>query len=303
MSIIERAITIVITAGANSGVTFGPQKQNTLTLAGYRVSASIDYPGGASTVSAEVSVYGMNNSDMNALASLGQLNYANNLNTITILAGDADSGMSIAFQGILQSAVVNTAGSPKISFDMTAYGFYDIALTPVPPSSFGGAASVATIMAQLAELGGFGFENNGITAVLSNPYFPGDVISQIKACARHANINYFIDPTKGVNGTLAIWPKNGYRGGAAVPVAPPPDGTMIGYPRYTQYGVDVDMLFNPNLLFGGLIKLTSSLQPACGTWAIYTLSHFIESITPNGDWMTTISCWSPSALGTATGNS
>jgi hypothetical protein len=181
------------------------------------------------------------------------------------------------------------------------YGGYGIMMTPVPPSSFSGAASVATIMASFAEQAGMGFENNGVTAVLSNPYFPGTLGSQIKACARHANINFMIDPTKGANGTLAIWPKNGYRGGAAVPVSAKTG--MVGYPRYTQYGIDVDMLFNPNLVFGGLVDVTSELQAACGTKAIYTMVHEIECLTPNGEWLTSVSCFDPALFGLATGGS
>src|SRR5271155_5196398 len=138
--LIQRAITVIITAGPNSGVTFGPNKDNILTLAGYRVSASIDYPGGASSVSAQVSIYGMNLSDMNTLASLGNFAYQNNNNQISILAGDATNGMSLVFQGILQTAVINTSAAPKISFDMTAFTNYGLAMQPIPPASYGGAA-------------------------------------------------------------------------------------------------------------------------------------------------------------------
>jgi hypothetical protein len=287
--LIQRAITVIITAAPNSGVTFGPNKQNTLTLAGYRVSATVDYPGGASQVSAQVSIYGMNLSDMNTLASLGQFNYQSNLNQISILAGDAESGMSLVFQGTLQAAFPNFSAAPKVSFDMTAFGFYDIMLTPVPPASFGGAANAATIMAQFAAQAGYSFENSGVSAVLSNPYFSGTLGQQIKACARAANINFVLDFTGGVK-TLAIWPKNGVRSGPIASIGP--QTGMIGYPHYSNYGIDVDMLFNPNLVFGGQLQVASSLAPANGTWAIYSISHQIESVTPGGDWMTTASCWS-----------
>lgn len=296
--LIQRAITVVITAGEKSGVTFGPQKQNTLTLAGYRVSATVDYPGGASQVSAQISIYGMNLSDMNTLASLGQPQYRNNLNQVSILAGDAENGMSLVFQGTLQAAFPNFSAAPKVSFDMTAFGFYDVAMTTIPPSSWSGAANVATIMASLAAQAGYNFENSGVSVVLSNPYFPGTLGHQIKACARAANISYILDFTGGVK-TLAIWPKNGIRSGTIASVSPPngtgspQDGVMIGYPHYAAYGIDVDMLFNPNLVFGGQLKVTSSLPPACETWAIFSITHQLESLTPGGDWMTSVSCWSP----------
>lgn len=306
MSFVQRAITVVITAGPNTGITFGPSRENTLVLKGYRVSATIDYAGGVSMAWAQISVFGMNMSDMNALSSIAQPYYFGNKNVVSILAGDAESGMSLVFHGNLQQAVVNMAQAPAISFDMTAYSWYDLAMTPVPPASFSGAADVATIMSSIAAANGMLFENNGVSAVLSNPYFPGTALQQIKDCAQAAGINYVIDPVKagqtggpGGNGTLAIWPRFGNRAGKP-PLISPQTG-MIGYPRYTAYGIDVDMLFNPNLLFGGELQVQSSLTPACGTWTIYSISHSIECITKDGDWLTTASCWKPAIAKTQLG--
>lgn len=303
MSYVQRAVTVVITAGpitANTPAgyvpaTFGPNRSNTLTLAGYRASCEIDYAGGTALASMQASIYGMNLSDMNALASVGNLVYTNNNNQISILAGDSNSGMSLVFQGTMQDAVINASASPNVSFEITAFGGYDLMMNPVPPSSFSGAANVAQIMTDLASQGRMGFENNGVASVLSNPYFPGTLMQQIRSCARAANISYFIDPKKGPNGTLAIWPKNGFRGGPATPVSA--QTGMIGYPRYTAQGIDVDMLFNPTLLFGSQINVTSMLAPACGLWNVYSLNHSIESITRNGDWITSVSCFSPKLWG------
>jgi hypothetical protein len=296
ISFTERALTVIITAGAKSSnnpnpISFGPNKQNTLTLAGYRVSCSIAYAGGNALVAAQISVYGMNESDMNEIASIGQLLYKNNLNSITVLAGDNENGMTIAFQGTMQTAVINTSGAPEISFDMTAYTGYALAMTPIPPASFSGAASVAGIMANFAQQGGLIFENNGVSSVLSNPYFAGTLGNQIKSCAQAAGINFIIDPKKGFNGTLAIWPKNGFRSGNPPTISK--HKGMVGYPRYTAQGIDVDMLYNSTILFASQINVVSDLAPANGLWNVYSLSHNLDSITPNGDWMTTVSCFSP----------
>lgn len=294
---IERAITIVVTGGPASaqnpsgGVRFGPNKSNTLTLAGFRVSAQITWDGPSSLVGASVSVFGMNESDMNAIASLGNPTYANNLNQISILAGDANSGMSLIFQGTLQTAVIDFNGVPDVCFNMTAYTGYGLMMQPIPPASFSGAASVASIMSSLAAAGAMTFENNGVTAVLSNPYFPGTLGQQIRACARHANIGHVIDHTKGgPNGTLAIWPKNGFRTGTIASISAATG--MVGYPTYGPYGITVEMLFNPTLVYWGQLAVQSSLAPASKTWVIYGLTHNIESQTENGDWLTTADCWS-----------
>ena len=283
--LVERAITVIITAAPASAnnpnpITFGSAKQNTLTLAGYRVSVEIDWPGGGALVTAEINIFGMNLSDMNEIASIGQFAYASNLNTVSVLAGDNENGTALVFQGNLQAAAIDAEDSPNISFYMTAAGGYALKMTPVPPASFGGAASVATIMANIAKSAGYAFENNGVTTVLSNPYFPGTAGQQIEACRRAANINAVLD-VKTTPNTLAIWPKFGNRGGDATPVNA--QTGMIGYPRYTNWGIDVDMLFNPNLVYGGQVSVTSILPSANGTFNIYALNHRIESITKNGD--------------------
>jgi hypothetical protein len=239
-------------------------------------------------------------SDMNALASIGPTQiYASNNNMVSILAGDANSGMSLIFQGVLQTAVIDFNQAPQVAFIMSAVTGYGLAMNPIPPSSFAGAANVAEIMSGFALQGNMAFENNGVNVVLSNPYFPGTLLDQIKACARHANINYTIDPTTGQIGahigTLAIWPKNGYRKGTPASVGPTTG--MVGYPSYSVYGVDVTMQFNPTLLYAGQLNVQSSLAPANKTWVIYGLNHSIESITPNGDWFTQVSCFSPQLYG------
>ena len=233
----------------------------------------------------------MNESDMNTVASIANISYAMNLNSISILAGDAQNGMSLIFQGILQTAVIDFSASPQVGFNMTAYAGYGAAMTPIPPASFSGAANVVNIMQSLATTGGLAFENNGVTGVLSNPYFPGTLLDQIKACARHANINFVIDPTKGTNGTLAIWPKFGFRNNSPVPTISPRTG-MVGYPIYSAAGIDIQAIFNPTFTFGGRVNVQSSLAPASREWTIYSLYHSIESLTPDGDWFTSAQCWS-----------
>lgn len=146
-----------------------------------------------------------------------------------------------------------------------------------------GQADVATIMKSLADQMGFAFENNGVQVQLSNPYFPGTALAQAKACARAADISMTID-----RGTLAIWPKFGFR---ADPDGPPLISAatgMRGYPRYSSNGIEVATLFNPRIKPGGQIQVQSQLQMACGTWLVSNATHVLESETPNGQWFTGI---------------
>jgi hypothetical protein len=144
-----------------------------------------------------------------------------------------------------------------------------------------------------------GFENNGVSTKLPISYFPGNVWTQMQACAEQANINAEV-----INGSvLAIWPKGGSRTSVTlVPVVSKETG-MIGYPAFTQQGIIFKTVFNPQIAFGGTVKLTSSVlsgviaaqqdknksfkAPADSVWAIYKLDHALDSLVPRGQWMST----------------
>jgi hypothetical protein len=306
MSFTEKAITIVITgntdpannqlgSSAPAPARFGPNKLNTLTLAGYRVSVTISIAGPSSGPQANIAIYGMNLSDMNALAALGNLTYAYNNNTVSVIAGDNEVGTSLVFEGNMTDAAMDFNAVPEVCFNITAYTTLGLSMIAVPVSSFGGAAQVSTIMSQFAMAGNYIFENNGVTSVLSNPYFAGTLQQQIQECARAANINWIIDATTsntaliGANqGTLAIWPKYGIRN--KTPITISPTTGMVGYPTFSNYSMNVTMEFNPTILFGAPINVQSSLSAANKTWHVYGIQHSIESQTNNGDWFTTVTC-------------
>jgi hypothetical protein len=288
---VPRQINVVFTFGVNAvtGMTGKfANGTNTLTLTGYRVSFEMSVAGGLSQPSAQVLIYGMDISDMNALSSLGTQWFSANQNMVTVLAGDQVHGFSQVFQGTINECFVDFTAMPQVAMNVTAQATGLAALVPVPPNSYSGVASVASIMSSFAQDltfvqgGNWSFENNGVTATLRNPYFPGTLLRQIYACAQAANINVLMH-----NNVLAIWPKNGIRGSPVPTVSV--DSGLTGYPTYTNFGVDFTTLFNPNLVVGGNVIVQSSLKPACGTWTVYSLNHRLESITPDGDWFTDVS--------------
>jgi hypothetical protein len=143
------------------------------------------------------------------------------------------------------------------------------------------ASDVATIMAGLAEQGGFHFENNGVQVQFFDPYFPGTVLEQIQRCAAKAGINHTIDHQ---TNTLAIWPRGGSRGGK-IPLISPTTG-MIGYPVFDPNGVLVTTTYNPSIRTGQIVQVQSSLQAANGQWGVNSLEHELESQVPGGQWRT-----------------
>lgn len=94
---------------------------------------------------------------------------------------------------------------------------------------------------------------------------------------------------------LAIWPRFGSRNTQNIPlIAPPPDGGMIGYPSFTQQGILVRNVFNPNIAFGGKVQVKTNeqaAQRAKGVWTVYKLDLALESQVPKGKWEMAAYCY------------
>lgn len=292
MSFVQRLIDIQITAPASSGIVFGPSRSNTTTIQGRRVSATIANVGIVSRAMASIQIFGMTQSDMNALSSQAQFNYySQNQVTVTILAGDLVNGMSIAFEGNLTSALADYSDMPNISFNIIAVQLYNTAIDQAPAMSFPGAASIGTICQQIANQMGLTLENNGCTAVLSNQVLNGSTLDKLRTATQAAGVLYIIE-----NGTLAIWPNGSYRTSQTnTPTVSPANG-MVGYPQSTSIGVNFRSLYNSKLKYGSMITMQSSIQPACGQWVIYNLTHILESIKPGGSWFTDAQCCKEGSL-------
>jgi hypothetical protein len=288
MALVERLInvTIGLAQGAGQPTTFSDGGGDTVTLKGLRTSAKIAKAGGPSDCTMDLTIYGMTRSQMNQLSTLGmQINLVPK-NSVVVTAGDNGATPATVFVGYILSAYADFQAQPDVAFRIAAHSGLPQSVIPAEASSYKGAGDVVTIMSSLATKMGLSFENSGVTGKLSNPYFSGSLRDQAQACATAANISMIID-----NGKLAIWPKNGSRGGQ-IPLVSPDTG-MIGYPAYTAYGIMLMSLFNPSIGFGGKIKVQSELPAACGEWSVYGLDHDIESMMPGGKWQSTIMAYNP----------
>lgn len=288
----QRLVDLQITSPVGSGIVFGPSKSNSITLSGYRVSATIANVGIVSRAMASIQILGMTQSDMNTLTSRQQyIYYSQNNVTVTILAGDAIGGMKIAFEGVMTSALDDPSDLPNVSFNILAVQQYNSAIDQPPALSFQGTLSIGTICALLATRMGLTLENNGCTSVLTNQYLHGSTLDQLNRATQAAKVLYIIE-----NGVLAIWPNGSYRTTqTTVPTISAANG-MVGYPQSTAVGVNFRTLYNPNLKYGSLINMQSSKQPACGQWVIANLTHTLESNLPHGGWFTDAQCCKPGML-------
>lgn len=265
---------------------FAHNGKDEATFTGLRCSLAIKKFGYVSQSPLSMRVFGLPLSIMNDIATLGRLPLAGRNNTISVSAGDDESGMSVVYTGTIQNAWADFQGSPDVALELTAQiGLYN-AQASTEATSYQGAADVAVILGNLALRMGRTFQNNGVTAQLSNPYFHGTLLDQLHSCCAAADVEFEDD---GV--TLFVWPKGGSRGGTP-PLISPQTG-LVGYPTYTHSGIAMLIRFNPAIGRGGLVKVESSLVPACGMWRVFSLTHVLESETPNGQWFSYLEAAEP----------
>lgn len=283
MSYVRRKLSVTITLGEGQ---FGDVAGPTKTLTNLRMSASIAVAGGAAQGSLQAQLFGLPLEQINQLTQIGPIaTQIRRQNTIQVAAGDEGEAQTIVFEGVIRQAYGEFQSAPDTSLHIVANSALAAAIVPIGASSWKGSVSAATIMQQLAGIIGFTFENNGVTTVLSNPYLPGTALTQIQSCAKAANINYSTE-----NGILAIWPKDGQRGGD-IPVVSKAAGNLVGYPIFTSNGLTINSLFLPNIKNGGQVQVESQIPICNGTWRVSNILHTLEANKPNGAWFTQLGCY------------
>jgi hypothetical protein len=281
MSFTKKRVDVTIALGTGQ---FGETGSNTVTLTGYRVQTMIQCAGGDAMDASQIRIFGLPLSMINQLTSVGPINAQIRNNTMQVAAGDDESGMQVVYSGTISYAWGEFQAAPDVALNITGFAGLIDAVKPVNALSYIGSTDVATIMQTLANTMGLAFENNGVQVQLSNPYFPGTALQQVRMCARAAGINWAHD-----RGTLAIWPSAGARASGDAPIISPANG-MIGYPTFSSNGLNLATLFNPAIKIGVPIKVESSIPVACGVWTVTALTHTLESELPGGAWMSKLEC-------------
>ncbi|WP_374413301.1 hypothetical protein [Novosphingobium colocasiae] len=282
MAFTKRKISLQFQLGQGD---FGENGADTVELEGLRCSVNIVRVGRIGS-QADITIYGMTLDLMNKLTVTKKV-FAEQQrkNQVIVSAGDEKSGMAMCFGGTIQEAWIDARQAPDVAFYVSAISAQFDLLKPVPPVSFRGAVDAALVLSGIAEQMGYTFENGGITAVLNDPYKPGSPKSQIDSICRDIGAEYeVVEETR----VLAVWPKEKSRGSQSIRIAA--DSGLVGYPSFTQGGIQFTTLYNPNLVFQAPVEIESKLQAASGSWKVYKLAHRLESEVPGGQWFSDVEC-------------
>lgn len=287
-SAVKRLRVTLILSPQNSNGVFPGTKSNTLVIDGLRTIANIQTVPGAVSTHADVKIFGMAQQDMNALTTIffnsssgPKVVVFNNM----IIEANGGDGWTQVFSGQITEAQPEYRSAPHAYFNLQAVVGYQHQIFPVPPSSYQGSVSVASVVQDLAGKMGYAFENDGVTSQISNPYLSGTYWDQLNRICQAGGATYTV-----AGDTLAIYPAGKVRSNPPLLTLGPKSG-LVGYPTLEKFGLVISSLFNPGLVAGGRIKIVGSDVPnANGIWSPYMVDHQLEALAPNGAWLTVSQC-------------
>ena len=91
---------------------------------------------------------------------------------------------------------------------------------------------------------------------------------------------------------VSIWANDGTRDDMVIDVSS--KNGLVGYPTYNDIGFSIKVEFNPDMINGRTVNLTSIIPKANGKAPIQESVHELSTLTPDGPWFTTV-VLSPSA--------
>lgn len=266
-----KTIQITITLGKGKFSSGG----NVKVIEGLACDVSVIKPGGLEKNSANVRIWGLNYNTMAELTMLSFMPLESNHNLITIEAADQGKPFAMVFHGEIISAFAdfNQAPSPVMQLEADSGGYAQ--QIPMPVQTVRGTVEADQLFSQFATAAGYTYRNEGVTTTVSNAWYPGSPIDKMNKLAKDIGCDLIID-----DGMIIVMPAGKPRAGNAVLLSK--DTGMIGYPTFNQNGITCRCIFNPNLSYGGLVKVESIVPRAEGIWRIVKLTHAISAYIPNG---------------------
>lgn len=269
-----KTIRIGITLGKGSLSLGGESK----IIEGLACDVSVLKPGLPEQNSATVKIWGMKYEDMAQLSMLSFNPLESLHNIISIRAGEQGKELSLVYEGeiIKVSADFNQAPDPCMQIEACSGSYpQEKAMHQV---SVEGQAPADQLFAQFTEVAGYGYKNLGVTSSVNNGVYSGSPMDKIIKLARDIGCELIVDDS-----TVIVAPPGHPRDINLTLLNK--DTGLIGYPVFNQSGISCRCIFNPNIVYGGLILVQSIVPRVSGLWKITKLSHHLSAYTPsNGSW-------------------
>ena len=277
MSFTAKQIEVRITL-AEGAFTGG---NNVKIIKGLGVDCTIDKPGLPAKNSCKITIFGMPLSDMEQATTLAFRPLKVSPNRVEVYAGD-DNDLSLAFAGDITSAWPDFNSAPTIGIKIDAITGYVASVTPSRPTTRQGNVAAADLMKKLASEMGYTFQNNGVSASLSNPALYGSPMEKAQSIARQGGFELIVD-----DHDLVMQPPNADRGPA--PMVWSKETGLFGYPTFTKDGISARGYYAPGLVQGGMVSIKSIVPKTSGDWKITSIKHALQAFYPGAaKWETSV---------------
>lgn len=287
----EKQLRFTFTLGNNAKFQ---GENNTLQIEGLRALADITYPGPPSFPTANLRIFGMKLSDMQALTGLVFQVLTYQRNSVMVEANDG-SGWTTVFAGQIITGVIDFIAQPDVAFVISAQTLgYDL-LNPATPTAFPAAANVADVIRTIALKMSNDFDNVGVTTVFPGAtYFAGTPATQLRTAVKKAGVALYLDKP----GIVEIGIPGASRNVPVVVLSPNLRNLVLAPSLDSVNLIGVTAVFNPALRFGAPLQIKDSKQLAAnGDWIIYDCTHNLSSLMPDGPWFTRMTAQPPSGFG------
>ena len=261
---------------------FQGTSKNTYTIEGLAMSAKIEKVGLPDLNKCALSITGMKYDVMEQLTVLGFRKLTSAKNLLTLYGGTQGETLPVLFSGDITKAVADFKGAPDVVFNINATtGAYSVKKA-APPLSIQGDAAAADLAQRWAAEMGYSFKNAGVVTRVNNCVFNGSPMQKLRMLAEQYHIDTIID-----DGEVIIQPRGSIRKTGTIPYLTEQSG-LAGYPAFTDKGIQLVALYNPDFKRGGLIRVKSIVPRASGEWKIVKLTHSVSAYSKNAEWFSEI---------------
>lgn len=247
---------------------------NQYVFQGFATNAAISKTGGVDFATAQVEIFGLTLPVMGQLTTLAFKPLNRRWNLIEIAAGEQGTDLPVIFRGCVTVAFADLNGASPVLKMEAQVGAYPL-LDPAGTVSVSGTQDVANFIQSQASQSNFEFQNDGVQGTLSDMTIYGDPITKARTAADAVGADLILDDDK-----MILVPKDSVRKAeGSIPVISAASG-MIGYPTFTNQGIQVSSFFRPELHVAAAVRVESIVPHASGVWKITQLTHNLSAHNP-----------------------
>lgn len=241
--------------------------------------------GGQQYGNAKIEVFGVPLATMNQIARLWlEALTPQNTDSVAIDVWDGD-GFVPFFQGIITWSAVDASAVPNVKLVIEANAGMQLMNMTASPYSNAGPVLLKDALTTIAALGGFAVDYSASAPayMLTDVRATGSPLEQIgQLIAHYPDLTYFPNLQR-----VIVRKANAPYGTDTITIS---DSTgKMGFPVYSQSGLQFSTLFNPNIYPGVGVNVESTFDYVNRTtWVAAVIAHSIEPNLPGGQWTTSV---------------